>query len=64
MKKMITALSLSLVMLCTGDLMAGEQDPLATSQRFFERLDVNEDGKVTIAEAPAEGKMLRMKTSS
>lgn len=58
MKKMITALSLSLVMLCTGDLMAGEQDPLATSQRFFERLDVNEDGKVTFAEAPAEGKML------
>ena len=48
----------SLVMLCTADLMAGEQDSSSTtSGYFFERLDANKDGKVTSAEAPAQGKM-------
>ena len=59
MKKTISALALCLVMLCTADLMAGEQDsPTTSSGHFFERLDANKDGKVTSAEAPAEGKML------
>lgn len=57
MKKTVTAISLFLVMTCVG-LMAGEQDSSAQSQKFFERLDANKDGKVTFAEAPAEGKML------
>lgn len=58
MKKTITAFHLFIVMICTADLMADEQGSSATSQHFFERLDANKDGKVTIAEAPAEGKML------
>jgi Ca2+-binding EF-hand superfamily protein len=56
--KKFSALALSLVMVCTADLMADEQDLSATSQQFYERLDANKDGKVTFAEAPAEGKML------
>ena len=58
MKKTITALALSLVMFSTADLLAAEEKSSAQSQHFFQRLDTNKDGKVTFAEAPAEGKML------
>ena len=58
MKKTITALAMSLMLVSPADLMADEQDSSSTSQQFFQRLDANKDGKVTLAEAPAEGKML------
>ena len=55
--KKIPALALSLIMLYVADLMADERDSSATSQQFFERLDANKDGKISFAEASAEGKM-------
>ena len=57
-KKTIAVLVLSLAVVCSADLIAGDQESTATWQRFFDRLDANKDGKITVAEAPIEGKML------
>ena len=54
----VASASLSwLILFVSADLIAGDQEPAATWQPFFERLDANKDGKITFAEVPNEGKM-------